>query len=365
MPRGIDEEISGRGDERISVVAQGLPLGQRNHAAIIVGAEAIHHHIVIALESAQVGHGDHDVPSPSVVRVDDVVEHLVVNATGLANVDGPTAIFSHDYGVVQQPIVARSHGPILLKDGDATSVVAIEQVVANDGIGDTVHVDGSTTASTIIIHEVRFHHSVRYDAVTAHAGVGVHVDAAGVVAVDTVAPNDGIVTAIADVDAVLLDRAIGLVVLDQQVVTEVGEEAPGSVVSEGATPHRDVGRVIYAHPRPIGMTDGEPLHHYVVGVSNEESISLPAASVYHHPLAMGTKGDGVGRSTGGVHGDTAIVGPGVDEHGVTRCDLSGGVLDRTPGMSRTTVAGEIGTIRGDIVRITLREDLGRVADDGG
>ena len=50
--------------------------------------------------------------------------------------------------------------------------------------------------------------------------VAVHVDAAAVVAPRHVAAQHRPVAAVGDVDAVLVDRAAGLVVLDQQVVDD-------------------------------------------------------------------------------------------------------------------------------------------------
>jgi hypothetical protein len=66
------------------------------------------------------------------------------------------------------------------------------------------------------------------DPVAARAQVGVELDARGAVVVDAVRAHDRPVAAVGDVDAVLLDAAVALVPLEQQVVREVREDSPTS-----------------------------------------------------------------------------------------------------------------------------------------
>ena len=56
------------------------------------------------------------------------------------------------------------------------------------------------------------------------------MDAVGAVAPEHVVANDRPVAAVGDVDAVLDARPRALVVLDQQVVAEAGEDAPVAVL---------------------------------------------------------------------------------------------------------------------------------------
>ena len=80
----------------------------------------------------------------------------------------------------------------------------------------------------------------RDDAVAAQLGVAVHVDAVAAVVERHVVADHGPVAAVGDVDAVLVDRAGGDVVLDQQVVDEAGEDAPVAVVVRLNIADRDV-----------------------------------------------------------------------------------------------------------------------------
>ena len=229
VPTRIDKQLCGRSDERIGIVAQRLPLGQADHRAV-VGGEAAYHHVVIRLEDSRGAARQVDAATRGMVRVDDVIGDLVVDAGRVGDQNAPAPIRWHQDGVVQQAVVLRADRAILVKDGDAGGKVIIQQVVAQQGIGHAVHVDRRAAAAipvnpaAVIIDDIVLHQPVRHDAIPAHAGVTIHVQAAVGVIVQPVAAHGEVIAAVVNVDAVLA-VVVTFVALDQHVIGEGRKDA--------------------------------------------------------------------------------------------------------------------------------------------
>jgi hypothetical protein len=70
----IHKELVGLCDERVRVVAKHPPLGECEARVAAIGAKAVHHDVIVALEPGQGRGGDQDAAAPTVVVEDDVVE---------------------------------------------------------------------------------------------------------------------------------------------------------------------------------------------------------------------------------------------------------------------------------------------------
>src|SRR5829696_5744014 len=82
----------------------------------------------------------------------------------------------------------------------------------------------------------------------AHRSIGVHVQPGRVVTVDHVAADRRAVAAVAMVDPMLQYGTVRLVVLNQQIVAEVGENPPTAVVGKGAVADGDMVAGVDPHP---------------------------------------------------------------------------------------------------------------------
>ena len=87
-----------------------------------------------------------------------------------------------------------------------------------------------------------------------------------------VVADDRPVAAVAGVDAVLGDRVMRLVVLDQQVVDEAGEDAPAAVVAEVAVADGDVVRDRGADAGAGAVVDDEAVDDDVGGVLDVDAV---------------------------------------------------------------------------------------------
>ena len=124
-------------------------------------------------------------------------------------------------------------GAVDLVEADAARVVVVEQVVADDAVDAAVHVDAGAAADAVAVDHVALDERVRDQAVAAPALASPFMwRPLRVVVVDDVVADDRPVAAVRHVDAVLGDRVVRLVVLDDEVVDEAGEDAPAAVVAE-------------------------------------------------------------------------------------------------------------------------------------
>ncbi len=114
--------------------------------------------------------------------------------------------------------------PSMLVERDAAGVAAVDQVVADDRIGDAVHVDAAAAGLAVLVDDVVLDQRAGDDPIVTLREIAVHVDAVGIVVMTDVAADHRPVAAVAMVDPVLLHRTVGLVVLDHDVVAEVRED---------------------------------------------------------------------------------------------------------------------------------------------
>src|SRR5207253_6564402 len=83
--------------------------------------------------------------------------------------------------------------------------------------------------------------------------------------------------AVGNVDAVLLNAAVALVVLQQRVVRKVGEDAPHRVVAEHAIADGDARAVVDAHRRPVRVERRETVDHEVGGETDLDGVAVVRA----------------------------------------------------------------------------------------
>ena len=193
------------------------------------------------------------------MAVENVADQLVAGAAAVGDVDRLTAVGRQHYGVVEDAVVAGASATVDLVHRDAAGVLVEDDIVADQGTLDTVHVDPGAAARAVVEDVVSADDSARDDAIATHGDVAVHVDAVGVVVVDDVAANERAIAAVQMVDAVLDRRAERLIALDQEIIAKVGEQAPALVVREDVVPDRDVVRGGDAESGPGRFLDSDIL----------------------------------------------------------------------------------------------------------
>src|SRR5438132_12808736 len=109
---------------------------------------------------------------------------------------------------------------------DAAGMVAVEQIVLDEGILQPVAIDGRAAGYAIVVDRVVGDDGVGDQAVPALAGVAVEMNAIGIVAENGIADHTHMIIAVGDIDAVLIDRAAGDVVLNEREIAVAGENTP-------------------------------------------------------------------------------------------------------------------------------------------
>src|SRR5688572_2406212 len=119
---GVDEELRRRGDLRVRVVAERLPLSERKDRIAAVRAENALEHVVIALEPRSGAANDVDRPAEAVVAVENVADYLVAGAATVRDVDRPAPVRRDHNGVVVDLVVPRAEAAVDLVHRDAAGV---------------------------------------------------------------------------------------------------------------------------------------------------------------------------------------------------------------------------------------------------
>ena len=95
-----------------------------------------------------------------------------------------------------------------------------------------------------------------------------------------------------------IDAAVALVVLEQQVVGEVGEDAPGGVVPEHAVPDRHVRALVHADPGAVGAEGRQAVHDDPRRERHEDRVAVVGpvdGDGDHGARALGLDRDGLSR----------------------------------------------------------------------
>src|SRR5262249_52281978 len=159
--------------------------------------------------------------------------------------------------VVDDQVVLGGASSIFLEQRDAGGMAVVQQVVSEYRVLHTVAVDARAATLPVVVYDVVLDQSIGDDAVAPLGDVSVELDAGVSVAPDRVSADDGVVRAVGDVDAVLFDGPAGHVVLDEDVLGETGEDAPGS--------HSVDVVVAYHNPLVLDRTDPGPRDRAIVG----------------------------------------------------------------------------------------------------
>src|SRR5262249_37627364 len=126
------------------------------------------------------------------------------------------------------------------------------------------------TALAVVVDDVVLDQRAGDDTIPAVAEVAVHVNAGLRITKDGIAADYRAVAAVGDIDAVLGDRATDDVVLDQRVVGETGEDAPGRGGIDGVVLDGDV---VVGH-RPDAAT-GDRAARVVDAEAVDDDVARP------------------------------------------------------------------------------------------
>src|SRR5207245_5495622 len=321
--RRVHEQGGGRRNHRMAVLpGRRLPLRQALDGGAVVRREAAYDDVVVADEAGQAVGRDVDAAVRGVVVVNDVTEHRVAGRAVL-DVEGPAGVGGHDDSVVGDEVVLRPVGSVDLVQGDAAGVVVVEHVVLDDGVLHAVAIDAGAAAGAVVVDDVANDHRAGDDAAAALAHVAVEVDAAIGVAEDDVVADGRRDGAIGHVDAVLALRVAGGVVLDVEVVAEAAEDAPVAVLVGDVVGDRHVVIGDGADAGARHAADGEAVDGDVAGAFEVDAVLGDAVGLVDDHAGEGLEGDrGGGRAAGGQI--ETFIGAGLDDNGVAGSDGVGG-----------------------------------------
>ncbi|HMD90073.1 MAG TPA: hypothetical protein VKF38_13005, partial [Anaerolineaceae bacterium] len=168
------------------------------------------------------------------------------------------------------------------------------------------------------------------------------------------------------IDAVLQLGPIRFGIFYGGVVAEIGEQAPGIVVGESAVAYGDVIGIVDAHTGPVGVLEGQPVHHHIIGIGNQEGVLVHAAAASRndHSRTVGLECDRIGSIAALADNDaTFLIEAWGDQQGIAGGELICAVLDGAPGMSAGAVAA-VRTARRNIVGVSLSHDWSGKAEHG-
>ena len=194
---------------------------------------------MIGAESGKGVRGDGDAAAERMVVVEDVVAHPVVGGAVL-DVECPPTIVGDDDRVVVDEVPCRSTATIDSVERDAARMIVEEQVVADNGALDPIHIDARASPQTVAVDSVVLDHGSTDDAVPTLRGISIHMNAIRSVVPDPVASDRRSVATVTDIDPVLVATVGGVIRFDQEIVAESGEDAPTSVAVQAIAAKNNV-----------------------------------------------------------------------------------------------------------------------------
>src|SRR5438132_2083179 len=105
---------------------------------------------------------------------------------------------------------------------------------------DAIEVERASPAGPVVIDDIILDQRASDNAIAALAGVRIQLNSGVVIVMHTIATHDRTIPAIGNINAVLIGAAEALVLLEQQIIREIGENPPGGVVPENSIAQRDM-----------------------------------------------------------------------------------------------------------------------------
>lgn len=247
------------------------PFCEAENRISVVQGEAIHDSVVVRAEAGKRVRSNGNAAPEGVVVVEDVVAYPVAGGA-ILDVEGPSAIVGNDDCVVVDEVACRGRATVDSVERDPAGVILVQQIVANDGVLDPIHVDAGAPSCAVAEDDVVLDHGPTDDAVSALRGISVHMDTVGAIVPDPIASDRRPITAIADIDTVFITTVGGVIRLDQQVVAEAGEDTPPSIAIQAVTAQGDVLAENGADSGSRPTVDMQALHKKVAGTLEVDPV---------------------------------------------------------------------------------------------
>ena len=119
-------------------------------------------------------------------------------------------------------------------------MIFIEQIVVDKGALYTIEVDSASSGDTVFIDDIAIDFRISADAIPSLASIRIDLDSSPVVMMADVISNDGSVTAVGYIDAMLINGVETFVVFKQDVICKPGEDAPFKIIIAERIAHNTI-----------------------------------------------------------------------------------------------------------------------------